>query len=66
MLWQCHSDGLLCLPAACLLPLPGVLHGSHSAEHHGQPGLRERLRRSNIPGEAKDHGGKKVEHVSLF
>ena len=28
-------------PAACVLPLPGVLHWAHSVQHHGQPGHPE-------------------------
>lgn len=51
------SPALLTLPVGCslpaedLLPLPGVLHGAHAAEHHDQPGAAKRLRRGRLPGE---------------
>lgn len=36
-----HSFLSFCL--ACVLHFTGVLHGPYSAEHHGEPGLGERL-----------------------
>ncbi len=39
----------MCL-LACLLPLPGVLHGPYLAEHYGEPGTGERLWWSRVSG----------------
>lgn len=58
---------LPCSPAACLLHLPGVLHGPHTAEHHGEPGSGERLRRGHLPGEVQSvHVSAQYEKSSRF
>lgn len=48
---------LLVPSAAGLLPVSGVLHGPDSAEHHGQPGPGERLRRGHLSGENRSYKG---------
>ena len=38
-------------PQACVLPVPGVLHGPVPHQHHDQPRHPGRLRRSHVPGQ---------------
>lgn len=38
------------LSSAHLLPFPGILHGPHAAEYHGEPGPSDCMRRSHLSG----------------
>ena len=44
---QKYSNSLF---SACVLPVPRVLHGQVSPEHHDQHRRQRRLRRSHVPG----------------
>lgn len=46
------ASNMLSASPARLLPLAGVLHGPHPAQHDGEPGPSERLRRGHVSGTA--------------